>query len=204
MRARRRFSMIGLFDCKKERERERDEISYKVHLTSCSEEAACGFNWTRLVVVVNVAVSVAVAVAVNVVDAIDVAFNSGWGPILAAARALFIMRSCTRAAQNSLAVLINYDKQRAKAAKNKTLNQVQQQQGRRGKFEDAEKKIVLRNYFYALRPNLVHEVSRADAIFLRPKKKLMTEVNCTTTTRQMEAASSGQQQHCPILGGTHE
>lgn len=113
------------------------------------------------------------------------------------------MRSCTRAAQNSLAVLINYDKQRAKAAKNKTLNQVQQQQGRRGKFEDAEKKIVLRNYFYALRPNLVHEVSRADA-FLRPKKKLMTEVNCTTTTRQMEAASSGQQHRCPILGGTHE
>lgn len=134
MRARRRFSMIGLFDCKKERERERDEISYKVHLTSCSEEAACGFNWTRSAVVVNLAVSVAVA--------IDVAFNSGWGPILAAARALFIMRSCTRAAQNSLAVLINYDKQRAKAAKNKMLNQVQQQQqqqGRRGKFEDAEK-----------------------------------------------------------------
>lgn len=168
MRARRRFSMIGLFDCKKERERERDEISYKVHLTSCSEEAACGFNWTRSAVAVNVAVSV--AVAVNVVDAIDVAFNSGWGPILAAARALFIMRSCTRAAQNSLAVLINYDKQRAKAAKNKTLNQVQQQQGRRGKFEDAEKKIVLRNYFYALRPNLVHEVSRADAFFTAKKE----------------------------------
>lgn len=164
MRARRRFSMIGLFDCKKERER--DEISYKVHLTSCSEEAACGFNWTRSAVVVYIAVSV----AVNVVDAIDVAFNSGWGPILAAARALFIMRSCTRAAQNSLAVLINYDKQRAKAAKNKTLNQVQQQQGRRGKFEDAEKKIVLRNYFYALRPNLVHEVSRADAFFYGQKR----------------------------------
>lgn len=46
--------------------------------------------------------------------------------------------------------------------------------------------------------------SAAPTLFLRPKKKLMTEVNCTTTTRQMEAATSGQQRHCPILGGTHE
>lgn len=170
-------------------------------MTSCSEEAACGFNWTRSAVAVNVAVSV--AVAVNIVDAIDVAFNSGWGPILAAARALFIMRSCTRAAQNSLAVLINYDKQRAKAAKNKTLNQVQQQQGRRGKFEDAEKKLFC-EIIFMLCVQIWCMKSAAPTLFLRPKKKLMTEVNCTTTTRQMEAASSGQQHRCPILGGTHE
>lgn len=143
-------------------ERERDEISYKVHLTSCSEEAACGFNWTRSAVAVNVAVSVAVA--------IDVAFNSGWGPILAAARALFIMRSCTRAAQNSLAVLINYDKQRAKAAKNKMLNQVQQQQGRRGKFEDAEKKLFC-EIIFMLCVQIWCMKSAAPTLFFTAKKE---------------------------------
>lgn len=86
------------------------------------------------------------------------------------------------------------------------LNQVQQQQqqGRRGKFEDAETKKLFCEIIFMLCVQIWCMKSAAPTLFLQPKKKLMTEVNCSTT-RQMEAASSGQQQHhCPILGGTHE